>query len=313
MHQTWPQRALIVAITFCFSAYAGDFIFLDGFENNPPEIVSIPVTTATVGQPYSYDVDATDIDDDVLTYFLIEAPLGMEIDSNTGIISWTPLFPEDTPVEVEVRDPPGGTARQSWTINVAAVPDSDMDGLPDDMEAALGTDPNDPDSDNDGLLDGEEVFVYGTDPLDEDSDDDGWWDGAETVVMSDPNDVDSKPTQLISTQPSQLHITLPGTGSDGGLPLNTSVSSPGDTRVLNPGIGSDESLPPNTTAANPSDLGILNPGEGSPEGLPDNTSVASPTSLNVLLPGTGSDDGLPLNTVPAQPNEIEVIIEPEDP
>ena len=44
--------------------------------------------------------------------------------------------------------------------------DSDNDGLPDMTELNLGTDPAKPDSDNDGVSDGQEVIYDGTDPLD---------------------------------------------------------------------------------------------------------------------------------------------------
>ena len=44
-------------------------------------------------------------------------------------------------------------------------PDDDGDGLSDDAEALLGTDPLDPDSDGDGVSDYEEILL-GTDPLD---------------------------------------------------------------------------------------------------------------------------------------------------
>ncbi|NUO48274.1 MAG: DUF11 domain-containing protein [Polyangiaceae bacterium] len=64
--------------------------------------------------------------------------------------------------------------------------DTDGDGLPDDVEIQIGTDPNDADSDDDGASDGEEVDV-GTDSdgdglingLDPDSDNDGLYDGTE--------------------------------------------------------------------------------------------------------------------------------------
>ena len=42
--------------------------------------------------------------------------------------------------------------------------DRDADGLPDEVEARLGTRPDDPDTDGDGRTDGEEVLVDGTDP-----------------------------------------------------------------------------------------------------------------------------------------------------
>ncbi|NMB77054.1 MAG: DUF11 domain-containing protein [Myxococcales bacterium] len=57
--------------------------------------------------------------------------------------------------------------------------DPDGDGLTNAQEAALGTDPDDADSDDDGLSDGEEESAFVTDPLDFDSDDDGLSDGQE--------------------------------------------------------------------------------------------------------------------------------------
>lgn len=44
--------------------------------------------------------------------------------------------------------------------------DADRDGLTNEEEYRLGTDPNNADSDNDGLADGDEVHVFGTNPLD---------------------------------------------------------------------------------------------------------------------------------------------------
>ena len=60
--------------------------------------------------------------------------------------------------------------------------DSDFDGLSDAEEARLGTDPNDPDTDNDGLLDGREAGPggTGTDPRKRDTDNDDLPDGLET-------------------------------------------------------------------------------------------------------------------------------------
>jgi len=57
--------------------------------------------------------------------------------------------------------------------------DSDGDGLEDVIENIIGTDPFDDDTDDDGLMDGNEVNVYGTNPLDPDSDFDGLLDGLE--------------------------------------------------------------------------------------------------------------------------------------
>ena len=60
--------------------------------------------------------------------------------------------------------------------------DSDGDGLTDAQEREIGTDPFDPDTDDDGIDDGTEVGgAAGTDPLDPDTDGDGLCDGPATV------------------------------------------------------------------------------------------------------------------------------------
>jgi OmpA-OmpF porin, OOP family len=78
----------------------------------------------------------------------------------------------------------------SWTwgarvgtsyVAVDGPKDSDGDGLPDADEGTWGTDPFDPDSDKDGLNDGEEVFTYKTNPLDPDTDLDHLKDGYDEV------------------------------------------------------------------------------------------------------------------------------------
>jgi hypothetical protein len=59
--------------------------------------------------------------------------------------------------------------------------DTDGDGLPDAREIALGTEPNNPDSDDDGLTDGDEIDFYDTEPLSPDTDGDGLSDAQELV------------------------------------------------------------------------------------------------------------------------------------
>ena len=69
--------------------------------------------------------------------------------------------------------------------------DSDRDGLSDDQERLISTDPRDVDTDGDGLNDGTEVLVEGTDPRDRDTDDDGLDDGEEIELGTDPTDPDT--------------------------------------------------------------------------------------------------------------------------
>jgi hypothetical protein len=54
----------------------------------PPEITSSAVVDGAVGQLYEYDVEASG--SPAPTYTLTTAPAGMTINSNTGLIQWTP-------------------------------------------------------------------------------------------------------------------------------------------------------------------------------------------------------------------------------
>ena len=88
--------------------------------------------------------------------------------------------------------------------------DSDGDGLNDSVETntgtyltptQTGTNPFDPDSDDDGLMDGIEVSKYGSSPLNKDSDADGFDDGFEVSTGFDPTSGTSVPltTSVILT------------------------------------------------------------------------------------------------------------------
>jgi len=69
--------------------------------------------------------------------------------------------------------------------------DADGDGLTNDREVALGTDPLLPDTDSDKLLDRDEVDTHLTNPLDPDTDDDGLQDGDEIQThQTDPRTPD---------------------------------------------------------------------------------------------------------------------------
>ena len=78
------------------------------------------------------------------------------------------------------------------TVGSGGPSDSDGDGLTDDQEAELGTDPLDEDTDGDGLTDADEV-ERGTDPLDEDTDGDGYSDFDEVADGSSPTDANDAP------------------------------------------------------------------------------------------------------------------------
>lgn len=88
--------------------------------NTPPAIVSTPITQAAQDQAYSYQVVATDRENDPLTYRLGVHPDGMTIDAQTGQITWTPTADQvgNQTVEVVVQDTQEGMQRQTYTIVV---------------------------------------------------------------------------------------------------------------------------------------------------------------------------------------------------
>ncbi|TVQ94097.1 MAG: hypothetical protein EA397_03015 [Deltaproteobacteria bacterium] len=76
---------------------------------------------------------------------------------------------------------------------VACNDDWDGDGLTNQEERELGTDPRNPDTDGDGLTDGMEVLVHNSDPLSPDTDNNGFLDGEEVDGGYDPTDPLSYP------------------------------------------------------------------------------------------------------------------------
>lgn len=113
-------------------------------------------------------------------------------------------------------------------------PDTDFDGIVDEQESQFGTDPLDPDSDDDMLLDGEEVFgldlkpntgdELGIDPLDADTDDDGLVDSREVLgpdgIGGTADDLPSDPI-LLDTDDDRIQD---------GTELGESQGHPTDTR-----------------------------------------------------------------------------------
>jgi len=99
--------------------------------------------------------------------------------------------------------------------------DLDQDNIYDFAEGAYGTSATDNDTDNDGLLDGDEIFVYGTSPLLADTDGDG-------VNDYDEVNVDSPTTTTTTTTTSSTTSTSPPT---------TTTSTSSTTTTLPPSSG----------------------------------------------------------------------------
>ncbi|RLJ18333.1 hypothetical protein DJ031_11780 [bacterium endosymbiont of Escarpia laminata] len=100
------------------------FSILVSPSNQSPVFTSAPVLDAAVGATYTYDVEASDPDSDAVIFTLEQAPIGMAIAPQTGLIDWMPdLFQSgDQEVRVKVEDGRGGIAQQSFTLTVALPP-----------------------------------------------------------------------------------------------------------------------------------------------------------------------------------------------
>ena len=111
----------------------------------------------------------------------------------TSPTQYTSLVDGSHTFSVRARDVAGNLDASPATYQWVVSQDTDNDGLPDAQELILKTDPNNPDSDADGVPDGVEVLVAHTNPLDDDSDDDGLIDGVEDANHNgkvDPGETD---------------------------------------------------------------------------------------------------------------------------
>lgn len=111
--------------------------------------------------------------------------------------------------------------------------DDDMDGLMKKEEKLLKTDPKNPDTDGDGLKDGEEVNKYKTDPLKADTDGDGLSDGDEVnKYKTDPLKADtdgdglSDKDELMQYKTDPLKADTDGDGLNDGEELNKTKTDP---------------------------------------------------------------------------------------
>lgn len=164
----------------------GDVTYF-GTDDNTPQISGTPATTVQEGSVYSFTPTASDADVGIggqLTFSIVSKPSWASFNTTTGQLSGTPLngtagsYPN---IVIRVSDDGGLThvSLSAFTITVTPNPDTDRDGLPDNL------DPNDGnvDTDGDGIPDGADVDVDGNGIPDNGADSDG--DG-----INDASDVD---------------------------------------------------------------------------------------------------------------------------
>lgn len=165
--------------------------------NNAPVAVNDSASTSA-GSAVSISVLANDTaaDGDPLLIASVTQPAHGATSIVGAAVRYTPAagFSGGDAFTYSVTDgAESATANVTVTVSGAPTVDSDGDGLTDDQERAIGTDPNDADTDDDTLSDGEEVTFYGTNPSAADSDADGFRDDGELKAGSDPKSAASRP------------------------------------------------------------------------------------------------------------------------
>lgn len=171
-------------------------------------------------------------------------------------------------------------AATSIAETAVVIGDADDDGLTDSQEAQIGTDPNNPDSDGDGLKDGDEAFIHGSDPnrrdtdgdilpdgdevnqyktspIKADTDGDGIPDGTELTQGTDPLVPDltptftptlGTPTETATPLPPSITPTITSTPTMTPTPTNTgtATTTPTATATGTATMTSTATVPPPT-------------------------------------------------------------------
>ena len=99
-----------------------DLVFLSRL-NRAPAITTVPDVEALPGRNYHYDVDATDANNDPLTFSLVAGPADMQTDPASGQITWSPATTDAGihAVTVRVEDGRGSSAEQHYVLSVNSV------------------------------------------------------------------------------------------------------------------------------------------------------------------------------------------------
>ncbi|WP_430965819.1 gliding motility-associated C-terminal domain-containing protein [Spongiimicrobium sp. 2-473A-2-J] len=167
------------------------------------------------GGPTSIDLDNQLTGADVGSWSITTDPSGggIVIDAQ-NIVDFTGLVAGDYVFTFTTTGAQAPCVNSSVTLTISisdCMVDMDNDGLTDAEEGVLGTDPNNPDTDGDTILDGQEV-TDNTDPLDDcdsiggtplptsDCDNDGLTTSEEGTLGTDPNNPDTDGDTLLDGQ-----------------------------------------------------------------------------------------------------------------
>ncbi len=182
-------------------------------------------------------------------------------------------------------------------------PDTDRDGLTNDDERIIHTDPSNADTDGDGLLDGFEV-EHGFDPLvhgeqEGDPDADALTNLEEQAVGSDPGNLDTDGDGLGDGAEVKIHGSDPtrvdtdGDGLGDGEEVNTYSTDPVKADTDDDGLSDKTEIQYGLNPNNGTDASA----DFDSDGLNNAEEIALKTNLNLAdTDGDGLSDGLEVNT-----------------
>ncbi|MCB8942626.1 MAG: protein kinase [Ardenticatenaceae bacterium] len=176
------------------------------------------------------------------------------------------------------------TAATITATPAVSADDTDNDGLSNDQEVVTRTDPNNPDSDGDGLLDGQEALDLGTNPTNRDTDGDFLSDGEEVNLYgTDPTKADTDGDGI----PDGVEVT---TGSD---PRATPVPTAGPTATTAP---TDTPGPTATTAPTDTPGPTATPTQTPPPSDTPTVTTTPPPSATATFTAVPTDTPTPTET-----------------
>jgi len=160
------------------------------------------------------------------------------VPENTEMAATSTEVPGETLTEADEKIDEMAGDIQDDAILFGAPVDKDGDNIDDTREGQIGTDPNNWDTDGDGLSDGDEILIWQTDPLKSDTDGDTYPDGSEVkngYSPRGPGKLFAPPTTTTSSA-----VTAP---TSSGVVVSTNTS----TGVLSNGTSTAKILPVGTT------------------------------------------------------------------
>ena len=118
--QIGEQRVILRAKNTTEGVALHDFTIDVAAPNSTPIITSTRSTVLVVGKPWTYAVEAQDAEQTVLHYALLSGPASAAVDSDSGLVQWTPAI-SDVGIHnliVEVSDGMGGVTQHAITVTV---------------------------------------------------------------------------------------------------------------------------------------------------------------------------------------------------